>query len=139
MNYLLESIQRVRDEHRKVLICGNGGSACNSIHFAEDLMNRGVRAMALCDIGFLTAIANDYGYEHVFSRALKLWADPGDLLLTLSCSGTSPNVVEAIKTADEMGISHIEFPTNRETGLTTPRTEDVHSEIIHDIYEALKS
>ena len=133
-----ELIQDLKNLKGKVFICGNGGSACNSIHFAEDLMNCGVRAMSLCDIGFLTAIANDFGYKEVFSRAINLWGDPGDLLITLSCSGTSENILEAIKTAKEKGIKVYSFPTNKETKLTTPETENIHAQIIHKVYMALK-
>ena len=130
-------LKKLRKSKKGVFICGNGGSACNSIHFAEDLMGRGVRAASLCDIGFLTATANDIGYDDVFSRPLKIWGDKGDLLITFSCSGTSKNVVRAIKTAKEMGIIVYSMPTNKDTGSITPRTEDVHSTIIHDVYIAL--
>ena len=130
-------IDSLRKKKKKVFVCGNGGSACNSIHFAEDLLGCGVRAMSLCDIGFLTATANDIGYDDVFSRPLKIWGDRGDLLITISCSGTSPNVVKAIKTANKMGITVYSMPTNKELGSITPRTEDVHSTIIHDVYIAL--
>jgi len=135
---LIQLIKTIRSGKRKAFICGNGGSACNAIHFAEDLMSRGVRAMALCDIGFLTATANDSGYKHVFSRPLKLWADEGDLFITLSCSGTSPNIVEAIKTAKQLGMVVFSFSTNKETKKSTSRTEDIHLQMIHSVYEKLK-
>jgi D-sedoheptulose 7-phosphate isomerase len=131
-------LEKVRNEKRQAFICGNGGSACNSIHFAEDLMGRGVRAMALLDIGFLTATANDLGYEYIFSRPLKLWGNEGDLLITISASGKSPNILKAIETAKEMKIDVFSFPTNNDLKSITPRTEDIHSEIIHTVYIALQ-
>ena len=120
-----------------VFIVGNGGSACNAIHFAEDLMGCGIRAIALTDIGFLTATANDKGYTYVFSRPLKVLADPGDMLITLSTSGASPNVVEAIQEAKRLGMEVISFPTNKELGMETPRTEEKHLKLIHDIVTQL--
>ena len=122
------------NKNKKILICGNGGSACNAIHFAEDLQSKQIRALHLCDIGFLTATANDFGYEHVFSHSLKVWGDEGDLLITLSCSGTSKNIVKVIEWAKLLKLKHIAFPTNKETKLATPETENIHLEIIHKVY-----
>src|SRR3990167_3265391 len=135
---LKNKLKKIKEKKKKIFICGNGGSACNAIHFAEDLMSLGFRAMHLCDIGFLTATANDYGYEYVFSRPLKLWSDPGDLLITLSCSGTSENIWRVQKTAKDMNIDFIALPTNKETNLSTPQTENIHLEIIHKVYEYFK-
>ena len=91
---------------KRVYLCGNGGSAANAIHIANDLVNAGVRAHALtADVATLTAIANDYGYEHVFSRQLKVYGEPGDLLVCLSGSGNSPNVLEALRVAKEIGMA----------------------------------
>lgn len=98
-------LQKVDDANR-VYICGNGGSAANAIHMANDLVSVGVRAHALCaDIATLTAIANDYGYERVFSRLLKVYGESGDLLIALSGSGNSPNILKALEAAKELGMS----------------------------------
>ena len=134
---IIDFIRKNRD--KKIFICGNGGSACNAIHFAEDLQSQGIRALHLCDIGFLTATANDFGYDYVFTRPLKIWADGGDLLITLSCSGASKNIVKAIEWSKLMSLKHIAFPANKETMLTTPETENVHSQIIHEVYMNLKN
>lgn len=134
---IINLLKFCRKKKQKVFICGNGGSACNAIHFAEDLMGCGIRAIALTDIGFLTATANDKGYRYVFSRPLKVLADTGDILVTLSTSGTSKNIVEAIQTAQKMNLQVVSFPTNKELKKTTPQTENKHLEIIHDIVTKL--
>lgn len=91
----------------KVLVCGNGGSAADAQHFAAELVGRfrcpnrsGMPVIALtADIAFLTAWANDVGFEYVFSRQVETFAAPGDVLIGISTSGRSANVIEAFKTA----------------------------------------
>ena len=86
-------------------LCGNGGSAANAIHIANDWIACGIRAYPLtADIATLTAIANDYGYTHVFGRQLDVLGEPGDLLVVLSGSGNSPNILQAISTAHTKGM-----------------------------------
>ena len=87
----------------RVYIIGNGGSYANAIHMANDLIACGIRAHTL-DPSTLTATANDYGYEHVFSRWLKVFAQCDDLLIALSGSGKSPNILNAIKAAEDIGM-----------------------------------
>ncbi|MGH8623339.1 MAG: SIS domain-containing protein, partial [Burkholderiales bacterium] len=98
---------------RKIMSCGNGGSAADSQHFAAELVNRFERerpalaAIALTtDTSTLTAIANDYHYDQVFSKQVRALGHAGDLLLAISTSGNSRNVVEAVQTAHEcqMGV-----------------------------------
>jgi len=90
--------------------CGNGGSSCDSMHFAEELvarykMNRpALPAMALTDASILTCAGNDFGYEFVFSRQVEAYGKEGDVLVALSTSGNSKNVIEAIKKAREKGM-----------------------------------
>lgn len=92
---------------KRVYLAGNGGSAANAIHIANDLVSCGVRAQALtADVATLTAIANDFGYEHVFSRQLDVFGERGDLLVVLSGSGRSPNVLNALRRAKEIGIKN---------------------------------
>ena len=95
----------------KIMACGNGGSAADSQHFAAELLNRFEReraplaAIALTtDTSTLTSIANDYRYEEVFSKQIRALGRNGDVLLAISTSGNSPNVIEAIKVAHEIGI-----------------------------------
>jgi D-sedoheptulose 7-phosphate isomerase len=92
----------------KILACGNGGSAADSQHFAAELLNRfererpGLAAIALTtDTSTLTSIANDYDYEQVFSKQVSALGSPGDVLLAISTSGDSKNVLRAIRAAHE--------------------------------------
>lgn len=94
----------------KVLIAGNGGSAADAQHIAAELTGRYVKermalpAIALTvDTSALTAISNDYGYDHVFSRQIAALARPGDLFIAISTSGNSKNVIHALHTAKEYG------------------------------------
>ena len=95
----------------KIMACGNGGSAGDSQHFAAELINRFERERAplaglalSTDTSTLTSIANDYRYEDVFSKQVRALGRKGDVLLAISTSGNSPNVIEAIKVAHEIGI-----------------------------------
>lgn len=95
----------------KVMICGNGGSACDALHFAGECVGRFVHdrrplpALALtADPGILTAIGNDYGFEQVFARQLRAHAQPGDRLIAISTSGQSPNILRVLEEANVLGI-----------------------------------
>ena len=111
------SIQDVWDKNKKLYICGNGGSAANAIHIANDFhfgigcskdkhsRKYGLRVEALSsNPAILTCLANDLGYEHIFSNQLRVNANAGDLLLVLSGSGNSPNIINALSTASEMNM-----------------------------------
>ena len=96
----------------KVMACGNGGSAADSQHFAAELLNRfekerpPLAAIALTtDTSTLTSIANDYRYEDVFAKQVQALGKAGDVLLAISTSGNSPNVIEAIHAARERGVA----------------------------------
>lgn len=107
------------NQGKTVFIAGNGGSAAIASHLACDLEKtvagprgrrspRRLRAVSLSDnVATLTAFANDEGYEHVFSERLRAHADPDDVLLVISSSGNSPNVLEALRTARELGMKTI--------------------------------
>ena len=99
---LVEAIKKAR----RVYLIGNGGSAANAIHIANDLvLSCGVKAHALtADVAILTAIGNDNGYEYVFSRQLEVYGEPGDLLIALSGSGNSPNIIKALLAASKIGM-----------------------------------
>ncbi len=89
----------------RVLVCGNGGSACDAMHFAEELTGRfrtdraPLPAMALLDPAHITCVANDFGFEEVFSRMVRAHGRSGDVLLVLSTSGNSPNILRAMEEA----------------------------------------
>jgi D-sedoheptulose 7-phosphate isomerase len=88
---------------KRVFICGNGGSYANAVHIANDLISVGIPAFTI-DPATLTAIANDFGYENAFSRWLATVAEEGDLLLALSGSGNSPNIINALLEAEKIGM-----------------------------------
>ena len=103
----------------KVMACGNGGSAADSQHFAAELLNRfekerpPLAAIALTtDTSTLTSIANDYRYEDVFAKQVQALGKPGDVLLAISTSGNSPNVIEAIHAAHARGIAVVALTGN---------------------------
>jgi len=103
--------------------CGNGGSMTNAQHFAEELTGRfrgdrpPLRAMAISDPSHLTCVANDYGYEFVFSKFIEAFARPGDVLFALSTSGKSPNVLRAAESMKAAGGIVIASSGNRDTAL----------------------
>lgn len=99
---------------RKILLCGNGGSAADAQHIAAELVGRYEQhrrawpAIALTtDTSALTAVSNDYGYEELFARQIRALATPGDVLVAISTSGKSPNVLRAAQTARELGCATI--------------------------------
>lgn len=99
------------DRGGKVLVCGNGGSAAIADHFAAELVGtfsdrarRPLSAMALTNVAIITAIGNDFGYEHTFARQVEALGNAGDLLVAMSTSGRSPNVLRAVAVALERGL-----------------------------------
>jgi len=139
---------------RKILSCGNGGSAGDAQHFSSEMLNRfererpGLPAMALTtDTSTLTSIANDYSYEEVFAKQVRALGQNGDVLLAISTSGNSANVVQAITAAHERGM-HVVALTGKDGGAmaqqmrdgdveirvpsdSTARTQEVHLLTIH--------
>ncbi len=100
----------------KLLICGNGGSAAEAAHFSTELVGRYARnrrslpAVALSSDGsLLSCIGNDYGYEQVFARQISGLAKPGDLVVALTSSGNSPNIVAALNESKRLGLMSISF------------------------------
>ncbi|OED41459.1 phosphoheptose isomerase [Endozoicomonas sp. (ex Bugula neritina AB1)] len=97
----------------KVLSCGNGGSHCDAMHFAEELTGRfrenrpGYPAIAISDPSHLSCVSNDFGYEYVFSRYLEAVGSEGDVLLGISTSGNSGNILKAVEAAREKGMKVI--------------------------------
>lgn len=90
---------------KRVYICGNGGSAANAIHIANDLISCKIKAYALtADVATLTALANDYAYEQIFAMQIRAYGEPGDMLIALTGSGKSPNILAAIRAAKEKGV-----------------------------------
>lgn len=106
---MLEAIQN----NRKIISCGNGGSMSDAMHFAEELTGRyrdnrpSLPAIAISDAGFLTCAGNDYGYDFVFSRFVEGMGNSGDVLLGISTSGNSKNVINAVQSAKEKGMKTV--------------------------------
>ena len=110
---LAEKLLEVWKDGKQVFLCGNGGSAANALHLANDLIygvskedGIGLKVNALtANNSILTCLANDISYDHIFSQQLKVLGNPGDILIVLSGSGNSSNVIEAVKTAKEKNIT----------------------------------
>jgi D-sedoheptulose 7-phosphate isomerase len=105
-------IDKVRTDKARVFLCGNGGSAANANHWANDLIygaakggRGGVRAHSLsANTSVLMCLANDTGYENIFSGQLEVLASPGDILVALSGSGNSPNILRALEAGNRLGL-----------------------------------
>ncbi len=145
--------ERLRQGY-KILVCGNGGSAADAQHFAAELVNRfeierpGLAAIALTtDSSALTSIANDYAFDQIFARQVCALGRPGDVLLAISTSGNSPNVLAALAAAREQGLATVAL-TGRDGGrmagqlgegdielraaaAATARIQEVHILLIH--------
>lgn len=139
----------------KVLSCGNGGSMCDAMHFAEELSGRyrddrpALGAMSIADPSHITCAANDYGFEHIFSRHIEALGRPGDVLLAISTSGNSGNVIAAVNTARERGMRVI-LLTGKDGGklhgkadaeIIVPhfgyadRIQEIHIKLIHALID----
>ena len=135
----------------KVISCGNGGSHCDAMHFAEELTGRyrenrkPLPAICISDPSHLSCVSNDYGYEFVFSRYIEALGNKGDVLVGLSTSGNSINVIKAAQAAKEKGMSVI-ILSGKDGGKLAPladveirvphigyadRIQEVHIKIIH--------
>lgn len=112
---LVETFQHALKEDRQVFVFGNGGSAANASHFATDLgkgssdkLGKRFRILSLNDnVSWMTALANDYSYEDVFAGQLQNYGKPGDIALSISVSGNSPNCVKALEWAKKNGLKTI--------------------------------
>ena len=146
----------------KILSCGNGGSAGDAQHFSAELLNRfekerdGLAAIALTtDSSTLTAIANDYAFELIFSKQIKALGQRGDIVLAISTSGNSPNIIKAIEVAHEQNMSVVAL-TGRNGGKiakilsnsdieirvpsqSTARIQEVHLLVIHCLCDLIDS
>jgi D-sedoheptulose 7-phosphate isomerase len=155
---IIEAIVEAYRNNRKVLICGNGGSAADAQHFAAELVGRfkmerfGLHAVALTtDTSILTAIGNDYGFEKIFARQVEALGAEGDILVGISTSGNSANVVEAIKVANKKNMTVIallggnggKIKDMADINLTvdssnTPRIQECHILVIHTICDLVE-
>jgi len=137
----------------KIISCGNGGSMCDAMHFAEELTGRfrndrpSIAAVSISDPSHLSCVGNDYGYEFVFSRYVEGVGKAGDILLGISTSGTSKNVIRAAEVAREKGMKVIVL-TGKDGGLLkdlcdveirapqskyADRAQEIHIKVIHSL------
>jgi D-sedoheptulose 7-phosphate isomerase len=154
----IKSIERAADvivesfkRGGKVISCGNGGSHCDAMHFAEELSGRyrddrkALPAVCISDASHITCVGNDYGFEFIFSRYIEGLGKPGDVLFALTTSGNSPNVLRAAEAAKKKGMKVIAM-TGKDGGKLAPladvevrvphsgyadRIQEVHIKVIH--------
>lgn len=143
---------------KRVFSCGNGGSMCDAIHFAEELSGKfrqnrpPLPALAISDPGYISCVGNDFGYEHIFSRFLDAHAGNGDVLLAITTSGNSVNIVNAARAAKSKGVSVIAMTGRQQcnvaefsdillatpAGLYADRVQEMHIKLIHIMIELVE-
>lgn len=146
-------------EGHKIISCGNGGSLCDAAHFAEELTGRfrenrrSLPAIAITDPAYLTCTANDFSYGESFSRYVSGVGACGDVLLAISTSGTSPNVIKAAETAKEKGMKVIaltgpvgnplsglaDIAVCAPSALHSDRIQEIHIKVIHILIHAMEA
>ena len=146
-----EMISTSFDHGKKVISCGNGGSHCDAMHFAEELSGRfrddrkPLPAISISDPSYLTCVGNDFGFDQIFSRAIEGLGNEGDVLLAISTSGNSQNIINAVEAAGKKGMKSV-ILTGKTGGklsgkgdiqINVPhsgyadRIQEVHIKIIH--------
>lgn len=141
----------------RVFSCGNGGSMCDSLHFAEELTGRyrkdraPLPATGISEAGHITCIANDFGFDYIFSRYIEAWGDTNDTLLAISTSGNSNNVIKAVEVAKSKGMKVVGL-LGKDGGKLksmvdvaiivnspiTDRIQEVHIKCIHIFIEGIE-
>ena len=142
----------------KILSCGNGGSLCDAMHFAEEMTGRyrqnrpGYAAIAIADASHMSCVGNDYGYLDVFSRYVEAVGQKGDVLLAITTSGTSANVIKAVEAAKAKGMIVVGLTGKKDSALAqkadiaivTPagrwadRVQELHIKCIHIMIELVE-
>jgi len=142
----------------KIISCGNGGSMCDAMHFAEELTGRfhndriPLPALSICDPSHITCVANDFGFNYIFSRMVDALGKPGDILLAISTSGNSQNVITAIESAQQKGMKVVGL-TGKSGGkmaslcdveIRVPyegysdRVQEIHIKVIHSLVQLIE-
>ena len=152
-----KALAEVFNNGNKVLICGNGGSNCDALHFAEEFTGRfrgdrrALPAIAISESSHITCVGNDYGFDYVFSRGVEAYGKPGDMVIGISTSGNSGNVIKAVEAAKKIGMKtcvllgkdggklkgmcDYEFII---PGKTSDRVQEIHMMILHIIIEGVE-
>ncbi|MBM3937340.1 MAG: D-sedoheptulose 7-phosphate isomerase [Sphingomonadales bacterium] len=152
---MIEAIQ----QGGKIMSCGNGGSHCDAMHFAEELTGRyrdnrpAIAAIAISDVSHISCVGNDYGYDQIFSRYVEAVGRKGDVLLAISTSGNSANVIKAIETAKAKGITVVgltgkdggKMAGNLDIEIRAPhstyadRAQEIHIKVIHSLIDSIEA
>lgn len=155
-----QAMTRCLANGNKIMSCGNGGSAADAQHFSSEMLNRfelerpSLPAIALTtDTSTITSIANDYDYEQIFARQIKGLGQAGDILLAITTSGNSGNIIKAVKTAHERGIQIVALTGRdggelesvlseqdieiRSPGSSTARIQEIHLLTIHCLCDSI--
>lgn len=152
-----KALAEVFKNGNKVMICGNGGSNCDALHFAEEFTGRfrsdrkALPAIALSDSSHITCVGNDYGFDYIFSRGVEAYGKEGDMFFGISTSGNSANVIKAVEAAKKIGMKtclllgkdggklkgmgDFEFII---PGKTSDRIQEIHMMILHIIIEGVE-
>ena len=154
-NILLQAIK----EDKKIISCGNGGSMCDAMHFAEELSGRyrndrpALPALSISDPSHISCVGNDYGYDYIFSRMVEAIGQSGDVLFAISTSGNSENILKAIEAAQRRGMKIIGL-TGKDGGkmaslcdveIRAPKSEyadraqEIHIKVIHSLIDFVES
>ena len=162
----LDAIERAADclvdalqQGKKILSCGNGGSHCDAMHFAEELSGRyrenrpALAAMAISDPSHITCVSNDFGYNYIYSRFIEGLGNQGDVLVGISTSGQSANIIEAVKVAQEKGMKVV-LLTGKDGGALAgmgaieirvdhfgfaDRIQEIHIKVIHILIQLIEA
>ncbi|MDO7613704.1 MAG: D-sedoheptulose 7-phosphate isomerase [Crocinitomicaceae bacterium] len=158
IEHAIKMLSESIDNGNKIISCGNGGSMCDAMHFAEELSGRfrndrkGLAAVSISDPSHISCVANDYGYEYVFSRYIEALGNTGDVLLGISTSGNSKNVIKAVELAKSKGIRTIVL-TGKTGGklaemadleIRAPhseyadRAQEIHIKVIHALIDGIE-
>lgn len=143
----------------KIISCGNGGSLCDATHFAEELTGRfredrrPLPAMAINDPAYITCVGNDYSFEDVFSRWVEAFGKTGDILLAISTSGSSKNILKAAAAARRLGMKVVALTSKKGKSLAeladvvvaapdaphSDRIQEIHIKVIHILIQSIES
>ncbi len=154
---IAEELVACFDNGNKVLICGNGGSSTDAMHFAEECTGRfrshrkALPAIALTDSSHITCVGNDYGFDEIFARGVQAFGKKGDLLIALSTSGNSGNIIRAIEQAEEQEVKTVALLGKNGgklldkcnfqlviQGETSDRIQEIHMLILHILIEQVE-
>jgi D-sedoheptulose 7-phosphate isomerase len=153
-----EALAKCFSSGNKVIVAGNGGSLCDASHFAEELTGffrkkrRPLPVIVLSEPGHLTCVANDMGFEWVFSRGVEAYGQPNDIFIGLTTSGNSPNMIHAFQKAEALGLRTVSFlgkgggalkdvadyELNIEGFSTSDRIQEAHMAALHVIIEVVE-